>query len=452
MSLKLSIRLRLTLWYSAALAAIILCFTLGVYWSVRSSLLHSLDAQLERDLATVTRVARDQPNEINELAQHGSVDLFQVREGNVVLAETGDWSRAAMEKAPPSPTHQRPWSWVAPSGLGFRLKALTVTAPGHAYLITVAEDEANLRASLESLSTILSLGVPLALVLALIGGYLLAGRVLAPIETMAGKAREITADRLSERLPVEQDDEFGKLAQVFNQTFARLEESFDRLRRFTSDASHELRTPLTAIRSVGEVGLRQGLDAEALREVISSMLEEADRLTKLVDSLLTLSRAESGTLKLKPEPTNLVALVSEVIECLEVLAEEKEQNIALMACQEAVAGIDRGTVRQALMNVLDNAIKYSPQGSRITVCVVVSAGEATVEVSDGGPGIAPEHTKKVFDRFYRIDSGRSREVGGTGLGLAIARWAVEVNGGRIELVSESGKGSIFRIVLPVRRS
>ncbi|WP_051292866.1 sensor histidine kinase [Citrifermentans bremense] len=452
MSLKLSIRLRLTLWYSAALAAIILCFTLGVYWSVRSSLLNSLDAQLERDLATVTRVARDQPNEINELAQHGSVDLFQVRERNVVLAETGDWSRAAMEKAPPSPTHQRPWSWVAPSGLGFRLKALTVTAPGRAYLITVAEDEANLRASLKSLSTILSLGVPLALVLALIGGYLLAGRVLAPIETMAAKAREITADRLSERLPVEQDDEFGKLAQVFNQTFARLEESFDRLRRFTSDASHELRTPLTAIRSVGEVGLRKGLDADALREVISSMLEEADRLTKLVDSLLTLSRAESGTLKLRPEPTNLVALVSEVIECLEVLAEEKEQNIALMACQEVVAGIDRGTVRQALMNVLDNAIKYSPQGSRISVCVEVSAGEATVEISDGGPGIAPEHAKKVFDRFYRIDSGRSREVGGTGLGLAIARWAVEVNGGRIELESEQGKGSIFRIVVPVQRT
>ncbi|GFO70397.1 two-component sensor histidine kinase [Geomonas limicola] len=446
-----SIRLRLTLWYSAALAAIILCFALGVYWSVRSSLLSSLDAQLERDLATVTRVARDEPNEIHELAQHGSVDLFQVREGSVVLAETGDWIKAGLEKAQLAGTNRGPRSWTGPGGNSYRLDALTVTAPGHLYQVVVAEDERDLRASLKSLKFILLLGVPLALALALIGGYFLAGRFLAPLAAMAQKAGEITADRLSERLPYGQDDEFGKLAQVFNATFARLEASFERLRRFTSDASHELRTPLTAIRSVGEVGLQKGQDAAALREVIASMLEEADRLTELVDSLLTLSRAESGTLQLKPEPTELGVLAAEVVECLEVLAEEKEQSLVLEANQAVLADIDRATLRQALMNILDNAVKYSPEGTRITIRTAVAAGKAALEVQDSGPGIAEEHIAKVFERFYRIDSARSREVGGTGLGLAIARWAVELNGGQISVDSEPGKGCTFRITLPLGR-
>ncbi|MBJ6726825.1 sensor histidine kinase [Geomesophilobacter sediminis] len=442
-----SIRLRLTLWYAAALATIILCFALGVYWSVRSSLLRSLDAQLKRDLGTVSRVIRDEPNEINELAQHGSVDLFQVREENVVLAETGDWSKAALEKANAA-TLPGSWSWMAPSGLSFRIESVSVTAPGHTYQVSVAEDEQNLRASLKSLGFILALGIPVALALALIGGYLLAGRVLAPIGAMAAKAREITADRLSERLPVEHDDEFGRLARVFNDTFARLEESFERLRRFTSDASHELRTPLTAIRSVGEVGLRKGTDPEALREAIGSMLEEADGLTRLVDSLLTISRAEAGTLQLKREPTDLAALAREVVDCLEVLAEEKEQAIHLEAAEEVIADLDRSTLRQGLLNIIDNAVKYAPRGGQVWVHVWDAGDEAFLEVRDDGPGIAAEHQPRVFDRFYRIDSGRSREVGGTGLGLAIARWAVEVNGGCIRLTSQPGHGSTFTIVVP----
>lgn len=445
---RLSIRLRLTLWYSAALAIIILCFALGVYWSVRSSLLKSLDAQLERDLATVTRVVRDEPQEINELAQHGSVDLFQVREGNVVV-ETGDWTKAALEKAETTRATGAASSWAGPSGNGFRIKAVTVTSPGHSYQVTVAEDERNLRASLSSLGVILSLGVPLALALALIGGHFLAGRVLAPIGAMAQKAGEITADRLSQRLPYGSDDEFGQLARVFNATFARLEESFERLRRFTSDASHELRTPLTTLRSVGEVGLQKGLDAAALREVIASMLEEADRLTELVDNLLTLSRAESGTLKLKPEPSELGVLAAEVIEFLEVLAEEKEQTITLQANRAVPIDIDRTTLRQALMNILDNAIKYAAPGTEIAVRTTAAGEEAIIEVQDAGPGIAQEHLARVFDRFYRVDSGRSRDVGGTGLGLAIARWAVEMNGGRITVESTPGKGSTFRITLPL---
>lgn len=445
-----SVRIRLTLWYTAALAVIVLFFALGIYLFVRSSLLRQIDGQLDRDLATVVRVVRDEPNEMNELAQHGSVALFQVSEGNEVITETDGWSRFGLEKATIDRHSAGPWSWESPNDLYYRVKLFTVTAPGHFYFIAVAEDEQTLRQSLESLAIILLFGIPLALALAIGGGYLLAGRVLAPIGAMAAKAGEITAERLSERLPIEApQDEFGRLATVFNQTFARLEDSFERLRRFTADASHELRTPLTAIRSVGEVGLQENIDAPACREVIASMLEEADRLTKLVDSLLTLSRADAGSVQIRREPTDLSVLVADVTECLRVLAEEKEQSLISEVREAVIAEVDRTTLRQALINLVDNAIKYAPQHGHIQMTVRRNVtGEAVIEVIDDGPGIPKEHHDRIFDRFYRVDKGRSREMGGTGLGLAITRWAVEVNDGRIELESGEGRGSTFRIVLP----
>lgn len=444
-----SVRIRLTLWYTASLAGIVLCFALSIYLFVRSSLLRQLDGELEKDLATVTRVIRDEPNEINELAQHGSVTLFQVSEGTEVVAETDGWSRFGLEKAIVAKQHVAPWSWEAPNDLYYRLKIFTVAAPGHTYFVAVAEEEQTLRQSLESLAFILILGIPLTLALAVIGGYFLAGRALAPIGAMAAKAGEITAERLSERLPIEDPhDEFGRLATVFNQTFARLEDSFERLRRFTADASHELRTPLTAIRSVGEVGLQENADAAACREVVASMLEEADRLTKLVDSLLTLSRADAGSVQVKREPTDLSLLAVEVADCIQVLAEEKEQGLVVDAPEPVIAGIDPTTLRQALINLVDNAVKYTPKQGHIRVKVRRTAGEAIIEVADDGPGIAKEHQARIFDRFYRVDKGRSRDMGGTGLGLAITRWAVEVNDGRIELESSEEQGSTFRIVLP----
>jgi heavy metal sensor kinase len=273
--------------------------------------------------------------------------------------------------------------------------------------------------------------------------------VLAPIGAMAAKAGEITAEHLSERLPVEDPhDEFGRLATVCNQTFARLEDSFERLRRFTADASHELRTPLTALRSVGEVGLQENNDAAACREVIASMLEETDRLTKLVDSLLTLSRADAGSVPIIREQTDLSALAIDVADCIQVLAEEKEQSLVVDAAEPVFAEIDPTTLRQALLNLVDNAVKYTPQQGHISVVVRKTPAEAIIEVIDDGCGIPKEHQARIFDRFYRIDKGRSRDMGGSGLGLAITSWAVEVNGGCIELESEEGHGSRFRIVLP----
>jgi len=297
---------------------------------------------------------------------------------------------------------------------------------------------------------VLALGIPCAIALAIGGGFLLAGRVLAPVGAMAERARRITAESLGERLPVEDaGDEFGRLATIFNQTLGRLQDSFERLRRFTADASHELRTPLTAMRSVGEVALHDSLDRAGYRDVIGSMLEEVQRLTGLVENLLTLTRAESGRLQPSRSVVDLGALAARAAEHLRVLAEEKEQKLEVERNGLVEAQCDPALLRQGVVNLLDNAIKYTPARGEIRVSVrTLPSGEAAIEVKDSGPGIAEVHHRRIFDRFYRLDGARSRSSGGMGLGLAITRWTVEANGGRVEVESEEGRGSLFRVVLP----
>jgi heavy metal sensor kinase len=323
-------------------------------------------------------------------------------------------------------------------------------AHGQSFLAAVAVDESASERSLGVLASVLALGTPIALLLSIVGGYFLTGRLLAPVAAIAEKARHISAERLSDRLPIANpDDELGQLAMIFNEALARLEDAFGRLLRFTSDASHELRTPLTAIRSVGEVALRDNLDAEAYRDVIGSMLEEVDRLVRLVENLLTLTRGDSGRWILQKQRTNLADFAESVVNDLSVLAEEKGQTLRVEADGAVWTEIDPAVLRQALINLVDNAVKHTPKGGTIRVIVnAPSLEESLVEVIDQGPGIPLEHRSSVFERFMRVDLGRSKDAGGAGLGLSIAKWAVEANGGRIELESDCGRGSIFRIVLP----
>jgi heavy metal sensor kinase len=293
------------------------------------------------------------------------------------------------------------------------------------------------------------LGLPLVVALAGAGGYVLARRALTPIDHLATEARRITADRLHERLSAPNpDDEIGRLTAVINETFARLESSFDQLRRFTADASHELRTPLSVIRGIGEMELKEPHTPAEYRDAIGSMLEEVDRLTRLVDTLLRLSHGDAGTIRLAREAVDLGDLARDVASSLAILAEERGQHLQVEAADGVSVVADRLVLREGLANVIDNAIKYSPKGAPITVRVRWDAGRAVAEVVDRGPGIAAEHRERIFDRFFRIDQARSRDSGGTGLGLAIAKWAVDVNGGTISVENAAGGGSVFRILLP----
>lgn len=421
-----SVRARLTLWHASVLTLVVCAFSVGIFVFVRTRLYRALDQQIGHDLATVEQVYREETGDLGELAHRLQIALFEVVEGGTVIYRTAGW--------PPTGT--------TPYRLG--------TMADASHRIAVARDETVVRQTLWTLAVILTMGVPAAIGLALGGGYFLAGRVLAPVGAMAETARKITAESLTARLPVQNpQDEFGRLASVFNDTLARLQEAFEQLRRFTADASHELRTPLTAVRSVGEVALQRSLTAQGYRDVIGSMLEEVDRLTRLVENLLTLTRAESGRIPLTYDVVDLGELVASVSESLRVLAEDKEQTLDVDAVALVKARCDPAILRQGLINLLYNAIKYTP--SRGAIRVVVSctpSGEAAIAVKDSGPGIPAVHRARIFERFYRVDGGRSRDTGGIGLGLAIARWAVEANGGRIEVDSEEGKGSVFRIVLP----
>jgi signal transduction histidine kinase len=236
---------------------------------------------------------------------------------------------------------------------------------------------------------------------------------------------------------------------VFNNLLARLEQSFEQLRRFTSDASHELRTPLTSIRSVGEVALQKNGSREEYRDTIGSMLEEVNRLTDLVDSLLTISRADSGRIQLHSTVFSALALAREAAGLFDVLIEEKRQQIRVEGPEDVSVTGDRVFLRQALVNIIHNAVKYSPVGGAITVSVHKQLADGIrVEVADSGPGISAEHSLKIFDRFYRVEESRSREIGGAGLGLSIAQWAVKVHGGNITLLPTRGAGCTFQINLP----
>jgi heavy metal sensor kinase len=428
--------MRLTLWYTGALGVALLTYALFVYLVLWRMLALDLDRQLEQDIKLTEGLLEFKNGQLvweNELDTGEEIPGVEVNmPDGTRLYRSPRFKR--IEKA----DHRSQKREGHIEGL-----------EGHV-LIEACRRLEPLRDELRFLAVVLTLGIPLTVLLAAAGGFALARRALVAVDRMAGQAKLITAERLAERLPVENpDDELGRLASVFNAMFARLERSFDELRRFTADASHELRTPLTALRSVGEVGLSEPRNVEDYREIIGSMLEEADRLTRLVESLLTLSRADGNRVQLRREETNLKALAGQVVHHLEILAEEKKQTLQLEApLGPVIAHVDPMVLRQALTNLVDNAIKYSTSGSSIRVVVVEQKNHVLLEVHDMGQGVAPEHLHRIFDRFYRVDKARSREMGGVGLGLAIARWAVESHGGSITVESESGKGSVFRITLP----
>ncbi len=261
---------------------------------------------------------------------------------------------------------------------------------GHALLVRLAYSESPIRARFEEFGGALLLALPMVLGLAGLAGYMLTRSALAPLQEMAGRAERITSERLHERLPVgEAGDELDHLAQVFNKLLARLEQSFEQLRRFTSDASHELRTPLASIRSVGEVALQKSRSREEFHDTIGSMLEEVNRLTALVDSLLTISRADAGRIQLHPTVFAVMDLAREAAGLFEVLVEEKGLEMAIEGDDGVRLAADRMFLRQALANIIHNAVKYSPPGGSIRVKVGAAPPSVQVEVTDGGPGIAP---------------------------------------------------------------
>ena len=457
-----SVRRKLTLWYVAAMIVVLGVYAAAVFSFVSRSLSQSLDQQLRRDFqwaaATVyqTREGIFTWTDPQEIVAEEELPWVQVwsEQGELLFANSEAERRRMPEAralALSTDTMSDVPAVVSTPGAPTRVLSRRGSIGPQPVVIQVARSEAAMRQSLRELLLVLVLGLPIAVALAGLGGYTLARRALAPVERMTERARSITAERLSDRLPVAHpDDEMGRLATVFNETLARLEGSFEQMRQFTADVSHELRTPLTAIRSVGEVGLREHRGDAEYRSIIGSMLEEVDRLASLVDRLLTLSRAEMGVSKVSRDDIDLHALADEVVSHLSVLAEEKKQSITVESAGTPHASGDRLVVRQAVINLVDNAIKFSPTGGRIRIRVAETSRDVVFDVIDSGPGIDPEARTRIFDRFYRAATATT-VAPGTGLGLSIAKGAVEANAGRLTLESSAAGGSTFRITLPPAR-
>jgi signal transduction histidine kinase len=321
---------------------------------------------------------------------------------------------------------------------------------GRTVIIRLGYDLAPLRARMFQFFLLLFIAIPLALILAALAGQAIARRALRPLERMIARAERITASNLHDRLEVTNEhDELGHMARVFNHLLQRLEQAFRQLQRFTADASHELRTPLAAIRTISEVTLEKSPPAEAYREALSNVLEEAGRLNQTVDSLLLLAKAESTPPGNFQQGFIFLDLMSEIITLLEILGEERGVRITQVHPELATVEVhgDRGLMRIALMNVLHNALKFSPEGSTITIAFDrPSASSLQTTIEDQGPGIAAGEHTKVFERFFTSD-GQTSANGGVGLGLSIAKLILERAGGSIRFEEGFHQGAKCVIIL-----
>jgi heavy metal sensor kinase len=457
-----SLRFRLAAWYSIGGTILLAAFSGTVYSYVQYSLARPLDHALRQDLAIVK-------NSLSILPDHtllwkgkefspgakwpASNPWFELWDENGQLVRRyWPFDDSQLEQLPVAPARGRETISVFRVSPDLRLRVLSVPLDSSAinagWMIRVLSIHEPAFNALHELLIIIAIALPVVIVLLVLGGYTLTRRWLQPLDSMVREADQITASDLSRRLPVSNpEDELGRLAHVFNTTLSRLEDSFLTLDRFVADAAHELLTPLTTLRSVGEVGLRGTRPVEHYREVIGSMLEESQRLQLLVEKLLQLARAEGGARMLECAPVRLEVLAQQCAEDASVLADEKKQKIVVESV-ETEAITDTLLLRQSIQNLLDNAIKYSPQGATIKIVVEEVDHHCQVSVADDGPGIPVEQQARLMDRFFRADNARDRNSGGFGLGLAITKAYMRVLGGTVTYEPSLPTGSTFRLVLP----
>jgi heavy metal sensor kinase len=461
-----SIRFRLTAWYASLLALMLIVFGSAVYFGLQryltADLSHYLSFQARQIADTwLQHIARSgESYVVDEIDEHLSPDITN----HFIRVTRPDGSLLYRSKPPRDRSFGpatiatlAPSLYVAGSrtvhlaGMELLIHSLPYSVAGiGTFLIEVGAPYHQIESTLHGLVLIFAAALPVALALAMGGGYLLMKRALRPVDEITRAAESITSRNLGERLPLpDTGDEIARLSATLNQMMARLESSFRQIAQFTADASHELRTPLTILRGELEVALRgNGLTPEA-REVLASVLEETDKLSKMVENLMTLSRLDSGELKFERSWFDLAGLCKETVEHMSLLAEDKAVALECSAPVEVRINADPLRIRQIFINLLDNAIKYTPAGGRIHIAIAQASGQAIIEVADTGQGIPVEAQPYIFDRFYRVDKARARAHGGSGLGLAIAKSICELHGGRISVESHLGKGTRFRVELPI---
>jgi len=314
------------------------------------------------------------------------------------------------------------------------------------YVVEVGVSDSHIKRTMEWLMSVLVIGFPITLGVAVTGGFFLVRRALRPVEQIAHKAEDITQHNLSERLPVlRTGDELERLSLSLNNMIGRLEDSIRTSKQFVADASHELRTPLTVLRGGLEALAQDEQLKSRMCESVGSMLEEVDRLIDIVEGLLALSRLDAGDANTEWVAFDLADLARMTADQMSLLAEDKDISVICDSSRAVLVEGDRARMKQVIVNLLDNAIKYTPSGGRVRLRIADEGSLAVLEVADDGMGIPQDALPHVFKRFYRVDESRSREQGGAGLGLSIVKSICTAHGARVDVASTPGRGSLFRI-------
>jgi heavy metal sensor kinase len=457
----MTLRTRLTLWYTALLSGMLALLGAAAVTLLDRGLRDNVDASLKSVARSIAESARSGPNLDQALDTlfgpilaerfyrlldpFGRPDPRLAPRGRTQFPLSPEALRNAEHGQDTYETLQLPGVSVAP----VRLFTMPVIERGRIiHFVQVAMPLDTVESARSRFLFILLVLAPLALGGAGVGGWFLARRALAPVDIMVETARKISAEDLSRRLDTpERRDELGRLADVLNDMLARLERSFVAVQHFSADAAHELRTPLTILKGELEVASRAPQSEEEYRRVLTSCLEEVDRLSALVEDLLFLARSDSGHVSLPQTPVNLAEVLNDITSALSALAEEAGVTCTIAPALPAWVRGSEPLLFRLVFNLGENAIKYTPAGGAMTISLKTDETWISLEVSDTGPGIAPEEQERIFDRFYRGDRARSR--GGAGLGLALARSIALVHNGQIGVASTLGQGSCFRVSLPL---
>lgn len=465
----LSFRGRLALLYSGILTVVLALFGLSLYVLVRAQMLRHHDGELAETAAAVESVlARHEDcaaltaEQVGELNRYSKLVLFHSADGRPdVFYRSPDLASvpAARElSARPRLLEEEPGFRTFVEG-GDHVRVYSVpyrSRAGRRGVIRVLERMGDVDLPLRNLRLGLLLLAPIAVAVSALVAWSLARRALAPVVEVTALAREIEATQLSRRLPVPPaKDEIGDLVETFNGMIARLETSFEAMKRFTADASHELRSPLTNVKSTVELALDRPREAPEYRAALASVGEEAERLRRIVEDLLLLARADAGRLPFESDPVRLDVLAAEVAESFGPRVAEAGLRLETSAAPGVVVQGDERWLRQLLQNLVENAVRFSPAPTPGRSAPVVTVGLSTEQdaalltVSDEGPGIPSEDRVRIFERFYRGDASRRRDGdGGAGLGLAICSWIVEAHAGRIEALGRPGGGTVVRVRIP----
>jgi heavy metal sensor kinase len=459
-----SLRFRLIMWYAGLLTGVFLLCGAAMCQALRHYLKQSLAESLQRRtqqiaaslLAGVEKTG--EPFVAGQITTRYAPENFDRfvrlsrRDGTVVYA-SGRAATFDPAGLPPAAAGESPRIALLPDGNRLLIVAEEYRTPsGREYVIESGGPTQPIDTVVSRLMFLLLLGVPVVVFVAVGGGYVLVGQALAPVVQIARSAEQITLHNLNERLPLSNTgDELEHLSLALNRMIVRLSEAFEQNRRFLADASHELRTPLAALRGEMESVVEQTRALPELSDRAGSALEEVDRLSKIVDALFAISRLDAGEAQQEWDRFDLAAVAASTTEQMSLLAEDKGISVACHAQGHVSVEGDRARIKQVVVNLLDNAIKYTPPGGSVNLNVRADGGKAILEVADTGIGISAGALPRVFERFFRVDNGRSREIGGAGLGLAIVKSICTAHGGRVEVESAEGRGSRFTVKLPLAR-